>query len=765
MIGREVGNFRIVRELGRGGMGTVFEGLDLMLDRRVAIKVLNVELANDTQFVARFRKEAKALARLDHPNVTAIYSFFAEGNELFLVMELVEGEPLDEIQKRRGKLSWPEAVPITCALLDGLAHAHQQGIIHRDIKPGNCLLSHGGVVKVTDFGIAHIVGEQRLTRLGSIIGTVEYMSPEQIQGEELDPRSDVYSLGLVLYELLTGRVPFPGGSEFEVMRAQLEAVPEPPSKLAEGLPAWLESATLRALAKRPAERFQSAIEFASALRDGLEASGIGRTEAASVGIPVPVVPPPVPGSASRDVTWPVGARPDAPTLETAPTIESRPEVPRLPDVTPTSATPPAAEAPVVAASPPVFPSTVAPSAVTPPVVAPQAMTPAQGVQAIAYAGPTDASVAVPPAPPPVAVVSAGLEPPPSKPSKIIPWVTLGLLVTALLIVGVALMRPGQGSEPPQQLAEVSDGTMPQSVDASAGPADPQPGSATMATPQPRPTMSASGSTSEPSGLGAPTPSSPGATEPRAGASPVESRSGETRSGETRSGETRSGESRSGESRSGATRSGQIRSEETRSDESRRAALSGSNTPASEQTTEAPVREPSGSSSSHEPSESSGLSDTTPLPEPAASGDPLDSLDPLAEELQFNCNLLLESFEELLDAREPPDGSPAWDLATRFEVLEEATNRLQRAYDQIADKEGGGGIKRRRTFRKIKARAGRLVSGADRQKVWTRAEQAVSAGKRIKELVPQVELDSATRTLWGKVRGQLDRLERLVHQAR
>jgi serine/threonine-protein kinase len=270
MIGKIVGDFEIVRELGRGGMGSVFEARDRMLGRRVAVKVVHPELGRDPVLIERFRKEAQALARLNHPNVISVYSLFRAADQYFLVMEYVEGQTLEARLRTEGALPWKESVDLLAGALEGLQHVHEQGILHRDLKPANLFLPAMGGIKVMDFGIAHILGQQRLTRMGTVVGTLAYMSPEQVGGGEIDVRSDIYSMGIVLYEMVTGRVPFQGKSEIELMLAQLQTPPPPPRTFAPSTPEWLEEQILRALAKDPRERHHMAAELAADLRHGLE---------------------------------------------------------------------------------------------------------------------------------------------------------------------------------------------------------------------------------------------------------------------------------------------------------------------------------------------------------------------------------------------------------------------------------------------------------------------------------------------------------------
>jgi len=261
MIGSVVGNYKIIYKIGEGGMGAVFKGVDLMLEREVAIKMLRPELAQQPSVVERFRTEAVTLAKLNHPNVATLHSFFRQGEDFFMVMEFVRGETLDSIIRQHGAMPCERAVELFSMALEGIDHAHKMGIVHRDIKPANMMLTDTGSIKVMDFGIARVLGTDRLTRAGHLIGTAEYMSPEQVRGEETDARSDIYSLGILLYEMLTGRVPFNNTSEYELMRSQIEDAPTPPRTFAPHIPLGVEQAIMRSLAKKREARYQSASEF------------------------------------------------------------------------------------------------------------------------------------------------------------------------------------------------------------------------------------------------------------------------------------------------------------------------------------------------------------------------------------------------------------------------------------------------------------------------------------------------------------------------
>ncbi|MDQ3745856.1 MAG: protein kinase, partial [Acidobacteriota bacterium] len=295
-----IGNYKIEQKLGEGGMGAVYRGVDMMLEREVAIKFLRPELSAQPQVVERFRSEAVTLAKLNHPNIATLYNFMRQGDSFFMVLEFVRGMTLDHVLQQRGALPAEQAIPLFCQVLDGIQHAHDFGIIHRDIKPANMMLTEKGTLKVLDFGIARILGTARMTRQGNIIGTIEYMSPEQVRGFETDARSDIYSLGMLLYEMLTARCPFDMQNEFELMKAQIEQMPVPPRQFNPAIPEVVEQAIWRSIQKDPAQRFQSASEFrAFLLNAGFAATG--RLEPLAVGEPNPY--------ATRPLTQPPQSNP------------------------------------------------------------------------------------------------------------------------------------------------------------------------------------------------------------------------------------------------------------------------------------------------------------------------------------------------------------------------------------------------------------------------------------------------------------------------
>jgi serine/threonine protein kinase len=265
MIGETIHNYVITSKIGEGGMGTVYLADDLMLDRQVAIKVLHPRLVQDEMLMERFKNEAKTLARLNHPNITTLYSLVQHGTSLCMVLEYVDGTTLEGLLSKHGALPPELAANLASQVLDGLHYAHNKDIIHRDIKPANLMVTHDGKVKIMDFGIARVMGSSRSTRVGTAIGTLEYMSPEQIRSEEVTPKSDIYSLGIVLYEMLSGQVPFKGVSEFNLMQSQINLKPTPLRTSLPNIPDALNNAVLKALEKDPGKRFPSAPAFRQTL--------------------------------------------------------------------------------------------------------------------------------------------------------------------------------------------------------------------------------------------------------------------------------------------------------------------------------------------------------------------------------------------------------------------------------------------------------------------------------------------------------------------
>ena len=318
-MGRSLGKYQILEEIGRGGFATVYKALDTTLDRVVALKVLAPHLTWDTTFVARFKQEARAAANLHHPNIVIIYEVGEIEGVHYIAMEYLAGRSLSDVLDEEGALALPEVVSIVEQLASALDYTHASDLVHRDIKPSNIIVSEIGHVTLTDFGIVRAAAGTRLTATGTIMGTPEYMSPEQVMEEEVGPASDIYSLGIVCYEMLAGQAPF-AGTTASVLHAQVYEEPPFLRELNPDLPEGVAAVIHRALAKDPADRFSSAGEMARALRAAME------------GIAVPVVPPPTVPVRERPVeavAIPTKAAKAPPTAPPRPVIRVRPGLPLL----------------------------------------------------------------------------------------------------------------------------------------------------------------------------------------------------------------------------------------------------------------------------------------------------------------------------------------------------------------------------------------------------------------------------------------------------
>jgi eukaryotic-like serine/threonine-protein kinase len=269
MIGRLIsGRYRLIAPIGDGGMATIWRAVDEQLDREVAVKLLRPQFSSDPGFAARFKQEARSAAGLSHPNIVNVYDYGTDGadGDQYIVMELIEGRDLSAVLRERGSVSTEDAVRIAIGVASALEVAHRKGIVHRDVKPGNIMITDAGDVKVADFGIARAVAEASMTVTGTTLGSVHYFSPEQARGDEVTGASDVYALGIVLYEMLTGKRPFEGDSAAAVALRRLNEDPAPPSASGFTIAPGLEQILMRALAREPADRFPDAGAFAEALR-------------------------------------------------------------------------------------------------------------------------------------------------------------------------------------------------------------------------------------------------------------------------------------------------------------------------------------------------------------------------------------------------------------------------------------------------------------------------------------------------------------------
>ncbi len=303
MVGTQIGNYRIEQKLGEGGMGVVYRAVDVNLDRVVAIKALNTELRGNAELEQRFRAEAKAQANLNHTNLAILYALLIEDSRPWMVMEFIEGETIEQMIQRRGPIPSEEAIPLFRQALLGIGYAHRMGIVHRDIKPSNIMVNRQGIVKVMDFGIAKVLGGRGMTRTGTQMGTAFYMSPEQVLNRGVDIRSDTYSLGVTLYEMLTANVPFSGDSDYQIMSDHVNTPPPLLTKFYPYVPAGVQNAVLKAIEKTQDARFQTVEEFGAALeRPNDFVAGSAIPAAAPSAVPPQAVP----------------ARPGATVLETAP---------------------------------------------------------------------------------------------------------------------------------------------------------------------------------------------------------------------------------------------------------------------------------------------------------------------------------------------------------------------------------------------------------------------------------------------------------------
>jgi serine/threonine-protein kinase len=410
---KRIGDYEILKELGAGGMGKVYQVRNVITDRIEAMKVLLPDLASTPDLAARFLREVKLTASLDHPNICSLRTAFSNDNRLYMVMEYVEGTTM-ATKLDMGPLSVNDAVKYISQVLSAVSYAHQRHIIHRDIKPANMMLTTQGVIKLMDFGIARSGDERGLTMTGTTLGSIGYMSPEQVRGDPVDARSDLYSVGIVLYEFVTGRRPFLANSEYSIMAAHLNQAPKPPLELNPGLPAALNEIILMAIAKDPAKRFQAAEAFANALTTVPASSAVAPT------VPRTPIAGPTGGSTER----PAGFWEASPTLE-------RPSAPRteIPSAPPTMAT-------TVPVATPLPPTTPMASSTPMPATAPMPASTSMPLATPAFAQPGTPvpMAAAPPTPVPM--------PPPQGSGHRGLYMTLGALVVlaGLVVAGIYVPR-------------------------------------------------------------------------------------------------------------------------------------------------------------------------------------------------------------------------------------------------------------------------------------------------------------------------------------
>src|SRR4051794_29876680 len=328
--------YRLDRRLGVGGMATVQLAFDTRLERNVAVKLLAEHLAEDASFVSRFRREALAAAKLVHPNIVQVFDFGTDGGSgrQFIVMEFVDGNSCAELLRDRGPMAPRDAVDVLTQACRGLDYAHRNGVVHRDVKPGNLLVNTEGVVKLADFGIAKAAEQSDITKVGSVLGTAAYLSPEQARGQPAGPASDLYALGVVSYQLMAGKLPYEAASLTDLARLQEAGPPPRLNELNRDVPPALAAAVLRALARDPAMRYQDASEMEDALHDGL--AGIGGPAAldatralpgddATRMLPPTAAAPPRPARRLQPVDEPPPARRPPPPSRRAPAAPQRRE--------------------------------------------------------------------------------------------------------------------------------------------------------------------------------------------------------------------------------------------------------------------------------------------------------------------------------------------------------------------------------------------------------------------------------------------------------
>ncbi len=325
-VGAIIGDYQVVGIVGAGGMGQVYKVRNTISDRIEAMKILLPNLDADQELAERFIREIKVQASLDHPNIACLHTAQRVGNQLLMIMEFVDGSTLEAIMRQR-RIPLRDCVNYACQVLSALSYAHARGVVHRDIKPPNMMLTPSGVVKLMDFGIAKVKVDHRLTQTGKTVGSLFYMSPEQIRGGEIDARSDLYSLGISLYEMVTGRKPFEGDSDYSIMAAHLQQMPRPPVHFDSSMPSALNDIIMISLSKDPEQRFQTADALRVALESSEKGLGVGVSAAEAAGTQLFGRNPPPPPAPSRGQIPSQGNIPAVPPPVRSP---SQPWLPAMP---------------------------------------------------------------------------------------------------------------------------------------------------------------------------------------------------------------------------------------------------------------------------------------------------------------------------------------------------------------------------------------------------------------------------------------------------
>ena len=415
-IGSRVGDYEVLEVLGAGGMGRVYKVRNVISDRVEAMKVLLPDLEGDADLADRFMREIKVQASLDHPNIAALHTALRLDNQLLMFMEYLEGVTIDVVL-RSGRIPIDKAIDYSVQVLSALSYAHAHGVVHRDLKPANMIVTPSGVVKLMDFGIARMVADRKLTQTGGTVGSIYYMSPEQIKGGvAVDARSDLYSLGISLYEMATGARPFKGDSEYSIMAAHLETTPPPPIEVDPNLPPALSEVILMSLEKDPAQRFQTADAFRAALLSVRGSVQPAATPAAAPVVVAPPPPPPPPARSHRGLYIALGSLATIAVIIAAVT-----QIPKFRHTAAESAPAAAVSAPAQQA-PPEAPPAAIPAAVPAPVETPPASQPpvtsAPAVKAAAQRvrrAPAAAASVQAPAPGQQQPVAQPVSPPPEAP--------------------------------------------------------------------------------------------------------------------------------------------------------------------------------------------------------------------------------------------------------------------------------------------------------------------------------------------------------------